>query len=685
VTFSLSHVRHMAGIRSWNVARSSLFFSWLAALGVGAIAFGQPASTARHNVLIFVADGLRHGSVNERDTPALWRVRTQGVHFENSHAVFPTFTMANSSAIASGHGVGDTGFFANALWPGFAIFDSGSFDELPGTAVPFLENDRVIADLDGHLGGRALGSDTLLALARDHGYRTAAIGKVGPTAVQDAAAISPEYGAYPSALPGLIVDDGTGGGSGLPLPPELAWQMLSAGFAAAAPTRSNGYGPSSPYNNGRSGDRSQPGTLAANVVQQDWFSELATRFVLPWLSKQADAPFAMVYWSRDPDATQHNQGDSLGTLFPGINGETSLRAVRNADHDLARLLAWLDAHPEVAARTDLVVTSDHGFATISRSEIDRTGRRTARESARHDYLGPHGGIDTLKTNLPFGFLALDLAYDLQLGLFDPDQHAADSRLYKRLRIGSSGDAVGLDTWEHPQLGNGLLGASVRRPDGADARLIVAANGGSDLVYVPDKSPDTVRSVVERLLQYDYVSGVFVDDAYGALPGTLPLSAINLVGASRLPRPAIVVAFKVFSLDPANLQTAIQISDTSLQEGQGMHGGFGRDSTFNNMAALGPDFKRRFVDPAPVGNADIAPTLARVLGFELPRSGSLAGRVLAEALAGGPDATASPLRYLRSAPVDGKQTLLVYQERDGVRYLDVGCFVGPETRDAEACR
>jgi arylsulfatase A-like enzyme len=655
------------------------------ALSLAGLVSGQPVRAARRSLLIFVADGLRHGSVNEQDAPAHWRVRTQGVHFENSHAAFPTFTMTNASQLATGRGVGDTGIYSNSIWTGFATFDTGNFARLSGTPVPFIEDDRTVADLDDHIGGNCLGSETFLALARAHGYRTATIGKVGPTALQDAAAISPVDGAFAPALPGLVLDDATGGGAGLPLPPDLERQMLIEGVPAAPPTRSNGYGATSPYDNGFSGDRSRPGTLMANTVQQDWLAEVTTRFVLPSLTKDPDTPFIMVYWSRDPDGTQHNQGDSLGTLFPGINGDTSRRAVRNADRDLARLLAWLDAHPAVEANTDVVVTSDHGFATISRSEIDRAGHRTASESARHDYVGAGGEIDTLKSTLPYGFLALDLAYDLQLDAYDPDEHQKDSRLYKRLRIGSSADAAALDTWEHPRLGNALIGPGVRRPDGADARVIVAANGGSDLIYIPDRSPDTLRRVVDRLLSYDYVSGVFVDDTYGAVAGTLPFSAINLMGTSKLPRPNIVVAFKVFYLDPADLQTAIQVSDASLQEGQGMHGGFGRDSTYNNMAAMGPDFKRGFVDPAPVGNGDVVPTLAHVLGFDLPKNGSMVGRVLLEALAAGPTAPADRVQYQRSAPAHGKQTILLYREHRGVRYLDTGCFVAPATSDADACR
>ena len=52
-------------------------------------------------------------------------------------------------------------------------------------------------------------------------------------------------------------------------------------------------------------------------------------------------PFMLVFWSRDPDGTYHNEGESLNRLVPGINSPTSLAANRNADHDLAQLLAAL--------------------------------------------------------------------------------------------------------------------------------------------------------------------------------------------------------------------------------------------------------------------------------------------------------------------------------------------------------
>ena len=52
------------------------------------------------------------------------------------------------------------------------------------------------------------------------------------------------------------------------------------------------------------------------------------------------------------------------------------------------------------------------------------------------------------------------------------------------------------------------------------------------------------------------------------------------------------------------------------------------------------------------------------------AGRLRGRVLKEALAGGPASTAFQSKVLRSKPSEsGKSTVLMYQEAGGVRYLD----------------
>jgi Type I phosphodiesterase / nucleotide pyrophosphatase len=651
--------------------------------------------TTPRNVIVFVADGLRHGSVNAKDTPALWAVRTQGVNFANSYSLFPTLTTANASAIATGHRLGDTGDFANALYTGYRVFDTGNFDRGPGTIAPFVESDQVLADLDSHFGGNYLNETTLLQAARANGFDTAAIGKGGPTAIQDAAAINPQGQQFVTP-PTVVIDDFTAykpwdrmnlQPKSIPLPTELIARMTEAGIPLDAPGRNNGFPENSAYSNGNDGDAQTPGTLRANNVQQQWMVDVTTKAVLP-MFLDSGKPFVMVFWSRDPDATQHNQGDSFQQLVPGINGPTSKAAVENADRTLGQLLAWLDKHPDVKANTDIFVTSDHGFATVSRREIDRTARVTGAESAQHLYYGANGKLDSNKTYLPSGFLAVDLAWALQTNLWDPDNPApAGSRTpYKQVHLATDETFKPVERWEHPMHGSGLLGQFVYKADGSDATAIVVANGGSDLIYVPDKNAETVQHVVKALLKFDYVGAIFVDDRYGKLPGTLPLSAISLVGSAVTPRPAMVVAFKTFYLNAGDLMQGIQISDTSLQEGQGNHGGFGRECTWNNMAAIGPDFKRHSVDPAPVGNADITPTLAKILGLTIASNGKLGGRVMEESLAGQKDAVAPPMTFTVSDPAENSlRTVLFLEEYGGQKYFHSACMTSEKAIEPGLCQ
>jgi hypothetical protein len=128
-------------------------------------------------------------------------------------------------------------------------------------------------------------------------------------------------------------------------------------------------------------------------------------------------------------------------------------------------------------------------------------------------------------------------------------------------------------------------------------------------------------------------------------------------------------------------TGVEIADNGLQQGQGMHGSFNRSDTFNFMAAAGPDFKESFVDTAPVGNADIAITLAHLLGFDPGGKGQLVGRVIHEALAHGPDTLPSE-RYLRTSargPGSAFRTVLLFQRLGGHLYADEACFteLGPD--------
>ena len=187
----------------------------------------------------------------------------------------------------------------------------------------------------------------------------------------------------------------------------------------------------------------------------------------------------------------------------------------------------------------------------------------------------------------------------------------------------------------------------------------------------------MKDLVNFLSGQDYVSGIFSDPAFGEIEGALSSSDLNLKGSSVLPIPAIIVNFRSFSLDVANLlKSAVTICDTGLQEGQGMHGCFSRADTLNSMAAIGPDFKKTYIDAAPVSNADVPVTLAHVLNLELPKKGSLTGRVIDEALAGGPDKTAFESGIKESkVNASGTKTRLSYQRVGETWYFDTAGFAG----------
>jgi hypothetical protein len=635
---------------------------------------GRPVGDPVRNVVIVVFDGLRSGSVNATDTPTLDWVRTHGVSFVNSHSLFPTFTTANASAIATGHYLGDTGDFSNTLYIGHPIFLSGNFGRAPGTYAPYIENNSVLGDLDAQFTGNYLNEDTLLSAARAQGFNTAAVGKMGPTAIQDVTQLNPVDRKFATPRT-VIIDDGTGTPDGVPLIPQVSSELLRAGLPTATPTRTQ-----------RTGNNTTPGTTSPNTEQQGYFADAVTRVILPMFKKNGK-PFVLLYWSRDPDGTQHFQGDSLNTLVPGINGPTSKAALKNADDNLKQILNYIRGDPELAATTDIFLTADHGFATISKHEIDSAGHGTASYAAKWAYRDAQGRQDVNDGFLPPGFLAIDIAHELGLPLFDPDiqiNGPDGKKTFQPLdpKIPQQLATVG----QHPVNGNGLIGGTGRIANQTDAKVVVAANGGSDLIYLPAHDADTLGKIVAFLATQDYVGGLFADDDYGKVPAALPLSAIRLYGSSKVPRPSIVVAFKTFATDSKQpLMNAVQITDTTLQQGQGMHGSFGRGNTFNFMAAIGPDFKKHFVDESPISNADIQPTLAKILGLRVASTGKLNGRVLEEALLGGPASAPYKRRVdVAQRSVNGKTTVLTYQQMKKQVYFDWACFQDVGTSAQTMC-
>jgi type I phosphodiesterase/nucleotide pyrophosphatase len=595
-------------------------------LSIGLVLLSADAAFSQnsrpHNVILFVPDGLRGGIVSPETAPAMAEVRDRGVNFKNSHSLFPTFTTANASAMATGHYLGDTGDFSNTIYTGYPVAAAG------GTVTPFLEVDPVLADVDEHFGGDYLNEETILKMARVKGFSTAALGKVGPTLIFDH---TDKIGA--EGIHSIVIDDATGGKNGVPLSEEMKAALAKAGLALATPPRGD---------NGKVGDAKTPGTLVPNTAQQAYLVDVATKVVLP-MFKARNKPFVLVFWSRDPDGSQHNNGDSLNTVTPGINGPTSLAGIKNADNNLAALRKALD-ELGLASDTNILIASDHGFSTISKESKTSPAAKSSYD-------------DTPKDFLPMGFVALDLAKALDLPLFDPNDNNAKV----------AGGA-------HPKAGNGVLGQDPSKPD-----LVVATNGGSDLIYLPrgDKADKKLADrTVKALLEQDYVSGIFVDDKLGRFPGALPLSQVNLKGKAVTPTPSIVVNFRSYAEgcgEPTNC--SVEIADTVLRQGQGMHGSFGRGDTLNFMAAIGPDFKAGYVDALPVNNADIGMTIAQLMGLHPVNNGGLTGRVMSEALPNGIVLKSADGTITSKPAANGLQTVVKFQRVLSQRYFDVAGFPG----------
>ena len=594
----------------------------------------QAAPQKPRNIVIFVADGLRYGIVNKDTAPTLNAIQKSGVDFQNSHSVYPTVTTVNASVIATGHGVGDTGEYANNMYWGQEYLKAAM-----NSPAGDMEDDPTLMEANARLGGNYLNEVSLLKMARDHGYQTAAIGKEGPVLIQDIGAADGKST--------IVIDDVTSGGKhaeGVPVAPDVMQAIQDAGLETRARDRGLNQSPGA-YN--------MPGVLVANVYQQQWFVDVATKVVLPRFAKDG-RPFAMVYWSRDPDGTQHNTGDSLNKLSPGINGPTSLAAVRNASDNLQALIDTLKAQG-VYDNTDIFVTADHGFSTISRQS------KTS-YAAKLNFPD-----DTVKGFLPAGFAAIDLAHALNLPISD-----------------GYGQALNVTHGFHPG-GVSLIGKDAKNPD-----VIVVVGGGSDIFYLnPDKAKALAPKVVAALSKQDYAGALFADENLGRIPGALSFKDARLSGTAKTVKPAIYMSFADYALPScvkkwgnAELCSILTV-DGGLQQGQGSHGALTRANTRNFMAAMGPDFKAGYADTAPVSNADITPTLAHILGFDLAPKGSLTGRVIHEALMGGPEATASTHGVTRSSTTaDGFVTVIETQTADGETYLDAagkpGRVVGLKT-------
>ena len=288
----------------------------------------EPDRAQATHVVVLVWDGLRPESVSDENTPTLAKLAREGVFFTRHHAVYPSSTEVNGTAMATGCYPGTSGLIGNREYrPGI--------DPLRPVAT---ESPETIHKGDGLSGGRYLQRLTLAERLQSEGDRTLITGTKGVVLLQDRGVgdrdPKKETGESVTLFAGQTV------------PPEVA-ATLGAALGEPFP----------------------PDIQLPNTAADHWTTRALTEVL--W---KAGLPKLSVLWLSDPDYTQHKFGPESAQ---------ARKALAGCDRQLADVLAALDAG-NGRDSTDVFVVSDHGFSTIGQSvdvakRLAEAGFRAARE------------------------------------------------------------------------------------------------------------------------------------------------------------------------------------------------------------------------------------------------------------------------------------------------------------------
>jgi hypothetical protein len=154
-------------------------------------------------------------------------------------------------------------------------------------------------------------------------------------------------------------------------------------------------------------------------------------------------------------------------------------------------------------------------------------------------------------------------------------------------------------------------------------VLVDSLGGSDYFYVAGHHEETILRLVDFLQGSDFAGVIFTRRA---MPGTFPLDAVRIDSPDA---PDIALSLRWTDEKNAAGFPGMAASDGSRKPGQGTHATLSRYDTHNTLIAAGPDLRRGATDDLPSSNADVAPTITRILGLKPTQP--MDGRVLREAL------------------------------------------------------
>jgi len=588
-------------------------------------------STGNRKVIIFVWDGLRPDSISASTTPNLWNLGQEGVIFKKNHATYPTFTMMNASSFNTGDFPARAGFYGNTVYVPKPSGNNAGGASVDYKQPVFTEDWNILSTLNSFYDNQLLMVKRLLQAAQENGKTTAIVGKSGAAFMFDLDRKG--YGIDENtAFPKSFAVELQSAGFLLPRNTPVMWPDIRLSPADGDPT-----GRPAPA---RLADKvtSDPaaGTTSPNSASNRYMMEVYLQYILPKKN-----PDISVIWFRDPDTTEH---------IYGVGTKAHMDALGSMDAMLGQLVSRLKSLDQYE-NTDIFIVSDHGHNNVSGDLSLFPLRKITNGAAgsRDDAGGYSVSGDVRLAQLLADNNITAAVYDGGGYIYDPVMSgimADGARVYPD-RTDADGSVTGTP-------GKKYTTRSFKVPEALPAgAVIIAANGGSDYIYIPSRNMTLLKKIVIFLQQREEFGAIFVDDKYGAIPGTMVMSTVHLENTAGR-NPDIIVSYN-FN-DKAVIQGAHGTEYESMMGYRGMHGSFSPIDVNNTLIISGPDFKTGITNDTPSGNIDVAPTVAHLMGLKMP---DMDGRVLYEALRNN-SVTVSTISSNKLVQSSGATGLIFYQ-------------------------
>jgi predicted AlkP superfamily pyrophosphatase or phosphodiesterase len=210
-------------------------------------------------------------------------------------------------------------------------------------------------------------------------------------------------------------------------------------------------------------------------------------------------------------------------------------------------------------------------------------------------------------------------------------------------------------------------------------VVVASSAQAVLLHVKGRDPKRIGQIVRFLQSQSWTGVVFTaasqsdqEKVRGSVKGTFSLELIHMYNPER--GPDIVLTFQwnsaknSFGVPGSNSATSGGATGPLTGNASG-HGSMSPWSVRNTFIAWGVDFKRGVTLRVPTSNVDLTPTLLALKGITDVKG--LDGRVLLEALSGGPDEEQIPTETRTfTTETDGGYTAIIQVSNLGSqRYID----------------